>query len=189
MAQGGRNALSGESCAKTFGGRTGLSTLSNNFRQFSLWGTAKSRLGPMKKPEAVRLEQAPSAVSRLFRNRCAILGLLRRPTPDSLALFTKHGCSPRDRNDGVSRQWCFSTIAAIWKMLDQACLNPALFHLRRISGARYNSSPIQLTGGNCLKVYTTRFARMESRGVKPLWRRFGRAERPTSPSPRLFLFV
>ena len=48
-------------------GRTCLITLSGNFRQFSLWRAAKSRLGPMKKPGAVRSEQAPSAVSRLFR--------------------------------------------------------------------------------------------------------------------------
>ena len=40
----------------------------------------------MKKPEAVRLEQAPSAVSRLFRNRCAILGLLRRLIPAEVKL-------------------------------------------------------------------------------------------------------
>ena len=45
----------------------------------------------MKKPEAVRLEQAPSAVSRLFRDCFAILGLLRRPTPDSRGLIAKHG--------------------------------------------------------------------------------------------------
>ena len=152
-------ALSKESCAKTFGGRTGLSTLSNNFRQFSLWGIAKSRLGPMKNPTAVWFEQARPAICRIFRDCFAILGLLRRPPPDSRGFFAKLSCSPRDRNDGVSRQWCFSTIAAIWKMLDQACLNPALFHLRRISGARYNPSPIQYTGGNCLKVHTSRFAR------------------------------
>ena len=53
----------------------------------------------MKKPEAVRLEQAPSAVSRLFRDCFAILGLLRRPTPDSRVPFTKLTCNLRDRND------------------------------------------------------------------------------------------
>jgi len=142
-------ALSKESCAKTFGGRTGLNTLSSNFRQFSLWLAAKSRLGPMKKPEAVRLEQAPSAVSRFFRDCYAILGLLRRPTPDLRALYTKLTCSPCSRNDvGLPTSITRSVIAAIWKMLDQACLNPALFHLRRISGARCNPSPIQSTGGS-----------------------------------------
>jgi len=98
--KGGENALSKESCAKTFGGRTGLSSLSNNFRQFSLWVVAKSRLGPMKNPTAVWYEQARPAICRVFRDCCAILGLLRRPPPDSLGLITKHGCSPRDRNDG-----------------------------------------------------------------------------------------
>ena len=147
--RGEGNALSKESCAKTFGGRTGLSTLSNNFRQFSLWLAAKSRLGPMKKPGAVRLEQAPSAVSRLFRDCYAILGLLRRPTPDLRVPFSKLTRSTRDRNDGgLPTSITRSVIAAIWKMLDQACLNPALFHLRRISGARYKSSPIHSTGGS-----------------------------------------
>ena len=59
----------------------------------------KEPSGAMKKPEAVRLEQAPSAVSRLFRDCFAILGLLRRPTPDSCVLFTKLTCNPRSRND------------------------------------------------------------------------------------------
>ena len=76
-----------------------MNTLSGNFRQFSLRVFAKSRLGPMKKPDAVRLEQAPSAVSRLFQDCFAILGLLRRPTPDSRGLIAKHGCSPRSRNE------------------------------------------------------------------------------------------
>jgi len=80
-------ALSEESCAKTFGGRTGLSSLSNNFRQFNLWGTAKSRLGAMKNPTAVWYEQARPAICRIFRDCFAILGLLRRPTPDSRAFF------------------------------------------------------------------------------------------------------
>ena len=76
----------------------------------------------MKKPEAVRLEQAPSAVSRLFRDCFAILGLLRRPPPDLLEISAKHGCNPRDRNDGFSRQCCFSSIAAT-----QACSFPVIF--------------------------------------------------------------
>ena len=53
--------------------------------------------------------------------------------------------------------------------------------LRRISGAHDKSSPIQFSGGNCLKVHTSQFARRDSKGMKSLWRRFGRAERPTSP--------
>ena len=84
----------------------------------------------------------------------AFSGLLRNPRPAMQAaprlacVLCKTWMQPRSRNDGFSRQWCFSTIAAIWKMLDQACLNPALFHLRRISGARYKSSPIHSTGGS-----------------------------------------
>jgi len=93
-------------------GRTSLSALSSNFRQFSLWLAAKSRLGPKKNPTAVWYEQARPAICRIFRDCYAILGLLRRPTPDSRVLFTKLTCNPCDRNDGFSRQWCFSTIAA-----------------------------------------------------------------------------
>ncbi len=115
-----------------------MNTLSGNFRQFSLWGTAKSRLGPMKKPGAVRLEQAPSAVSRLFRDCFAILGLLRRPPPDSLGLITKHGCSPRDRNDvGLPTSMLRQQHSRISKSdrIELARFRSS-FVLRRISGAR-----------------------------------------------------
>ena len=51
-------ALSEESCAKTFGWRTGAAVLSGDFRQFSLWLAERDRLGAMKKSSAVRYKQA-----------------------------------------------------------------------------------------------------------------------------------
>jgi hypothetical protein len=48
----------------------------------------------MENPTAVWYEQARPAICRIFRDCCAILGLLRRPTPDLRVLFTKLACSP-----------------------------------------------------------------------------------------------
>ena len=79
--------------------RTSLNTLSSIFRQFGLWLAAKSRLGAMKNPTAVWYEQARPAICRIFRDCFAILGLLRRPTPDLCVPFTKLTCSPRSRNE------------------------------------------------------------------------------------------
>ena len=137
----------------------------------------------MKNPGAVRLEQAPSAVSRLFRDCFAILGLLRRPTPDSCVLFTKLTCNPRSRNDvGLPTSMLRQQHSRISKSdrIELARFRSS-FVLRRISGVHDKSSPIQFSGGNCLKVHTSQFARRDSKGMKSRWRRFGRAERPTSP--------
>ena len=114
----------------------------------------------MKKPTAARLPQASSVVCLLFRNRCAILGLLRSPPPDLHVPFNKHGCNHRSRNEvGLPTSITRSVIAAK-EIRRSSLLVPAGFSLRRISGARYKSSPIQSTGGNCRIVYTSRFARM-----------------------------
>ena len=104
----------------------------------------------MKKPEAVRLEQAPSAVSRLFRDCFAILGLLRRPPPDLRTLFTKLACNPCSRNEvGLPTSMVLLHHSRISKSdrIELARFRSS-FVLRRISGARYKSSPIQLSGGS-----------------------------------------
>jgi len=41
----------------------------------------------------------------------------------------------------------------------------------------------QVTGANYLLLRPSRFARWDSKGMKSLWRGFGRAERPTLPLP------
>ena len=71
-------------------GRTKLKSLSSSFPPFCFSG-CKVSSGTMKKPEAVRSEQAPSAAPCLFRDCCAILGLLRMSTPDLGVLFAKRG--------------------------------------------------------------------------------------------------
>ena len=72
---GGRGTLGApraQTCAKgvsplwTPFWRTSLNTFTSNFRQFSLWVVAKSRLGPIKNPTAVWYEQARPAICRIF---------------------------------------------------------------------------------------------------------------------------
>ena len=124
-----------------------MNSLPGNFRQFSLWGTSKSCLGLKKNPAAVWYEQARPAICRIFRDCFAILGLLRRPTPDSHAFSTKHGCSPRSRNDGFGRQWCFSTIANNQKIrIELARIR--IFLVLAYFWSTVQVKPIQSTGGN-----------------------------------------
>ena len=76
-----------ESCAKKFSGRTGLGTLTDNFRQFGLYG-CKEPSGTTKKAGAVRWKQAPICCLLAFSDCCAICG------PRSGPAQTLVGCLP-----------------------------------------------------------------------------------------------
>ena len=150
--------------------------------------SSKESSGAMKNPTAVWYEQARPAICRIFRDCFAILGLLRRPTPDSLGLLTKHGCNPAPEMTAlaVNNAQRYSRISKSDRI--ELARFRSSFVLRRISGAHDKQSPIQYTGGNCWRVSSPRFTRWDSKGMKSLWRRFGRAERPTFPlSPRHLL--
>ena len=106
-------ALSEESCAKTFGWRTGLDSFSSSFRQFVLWLAVKSRLGAIEKPGAVRSEQAPSAVSRLFGIAAQSSACCAdRPQPRMQRKPNFVAPTAPERTAACRRPCCFSSIAA-----------------------------------------------------------------------------
>ena len=100
---------------------------------------AKSVSGAMKQSSAARSEQAPSAVCCLFRDCCAILGLLRSPTPDAKL-------SAPEMTTACRRQCCASSIANHQKSSDRVYSNPGFLWFWRISGALF--AIMQSTGGS-----------------------------------------
>ena len=106
QSEGGRAFLK-ESCAKNFSGRTGLGSMTNNFRQSGLI-SAKGRLGSEK--AGSRQMEASSYLPSL-----GFFGLLRnlrpatRTGPDLGGLFAKRGCNSCFENNGAAQPWRDST--------------------------------------------------------------------------------
>ena len=117
-------------------------------------------------------------------------GLLRNPRPAAQAaprlacvVFQTY-LQPRSRNDvGLPTSMLRQQHSRISKSdrIELARFRSS-FVLRRISGARYKSSPIQFTGGNCLKMASSLFARMESRGPSGPLAQSSRPRRPRTSS-------
>ena len=91
-------ALSKESCAKTFGGRTGLGALSGNFRQFGLWpqravrGSEKANCHQI---QASLIRRQPPFSESLRDSRSAA-----QPAPGLACAVYQSYLQPRSRNDG-----------------------------------------------------------------------------------------